>query len=355
MGLYDMVGDDGSAPRTRGSTAMVAKARTRARVCPAHAGIDPIPFPPTWGAVCLPRARGDRPRAASIPALNRTSAPRTRGSTLGAWKHEFDYQVCPAHAGIDLVTGYAVKAVARLPRARGDRPVAESPTSRGPESAPRTRGSTLALRANLRAGGVCPAHAGIDHIIAASPSLSAGLPRARGDRPGQSNVSVESLRSAPRTRGSTQGSRPLARDPPVCPAHAGIDPSSSARCSCGLCLPRARGDRPHTARARGRRRTSAPRTRGSTLEVWRSGDQWSVCPAHAGIDPIPSKSTRSSTRLPRARGDRDTGAGTVALAGASAPRTRGSTPFDALQCLPASVCPAHAGIDPATILLRSME
>ena len=75
----------------------------------------------------------------------------------------------------------------------------------------------------------------------------------------------------------------------------------------GSGLPRARGDRPDTAFATADSGPSAPRTRGSTLEVDGGATATLVCPAHAGIDPEGPAMRSSTTGLPRARGDRVSG------------------------------------------------
>ena len=69
------------------------------------------------------------------------------------------------------------------------------------------------------------AHAGIDPDSIRSEVERLRLPRARGDRPPFRDVRRCPGRSPPRTRGSTEDSKPAEAKTKVSPAHAGIDPS----------------------------------------------------------------------------------------------------------------------------------
>ena len=285
-----------SPPRTRGSTFRIGGGVTAA-VSPAHAGIDPG---------C---------DASSDQAMR--SPPRTRGSTLvvgagsrGPWSP-------PRTRGSTLRRHADRLAWRRLPRARGDRPAAVgiggrtrrvSPahagidlwmpvrTSRRDRSPPRTRGST-------RLGASCR-------------FVQAGLPRARGDRPW------------PYRRIGAGG---------VSPAHAGIDPRCSrlvppARAS----PPRTRGSTLAVVHDVSSDATSPPRTRGSTLPCWSRDAAGGSPPRTRGSTCGSRRQDSLRMRLPRARGDRPIGALTAARC-ASLPRARGDRPRSPIASASSSV------------------
>ena len=68
-------------------------------------------------------------------------------------------------------------------------------------------------------------------------------------------------------------------------------------------------------------------------------------PAHAGIDPRTTAGMRQSKGLPRARGDRPEVWSIARIYDEASPRTRGSTPKGVGYVVKLGGFPAHAGID----------
>ena len=157
------------APHTRGSTP------TALTVCPAHAGVYPIPKRMLPGR-CLPRTRGGLP---NMPQPQRSGLLiAVCPAHAGVYRHVYHTKwacsvaVCPAHAGVyrrlDGRPGlfahagvYPIMFATELclPRTRGGLPVSTRPLSSYVRFAPHTRGSTdLGTIAFRR---VCPAHAGV--------------------------------------------------------------------------------------------------------------------------------------------------------------------------------------------------
>ena len=192
----------------------------------------------------LPRARGDRPRTHAQNRQGRWSPPRTRGSTPPRRRKTLTDPVSPAHAGIDPVATCKAVLSVSLPRARGDRPLAKAVFALDLVSPPRTRGSTFEEEQPITPAMVSPAHAGIDPQPDKAGTKRLRLPRARGDRPVVAVVRVEFPASPPRTRGSTRPLHAVRGASGVSPAHAGIDPKAATTTHSGKSLPRARGDRP---------------------------------------------------------------------------------------------------------------
>ncbi len=335
-----------AAPHTRGSTRREREHDVRRSGCPAHAGIDPRSLPRSAKGRRLPRTRGDRPRRAGVAWTPARAAPHTRGSTRRFERRPCRGFGCPAHAGIDPRRAPSVEAGRRLPRTRGDRPVATGQARRLELAAPHTRGSTLVCaRPVLRHAG-CPAHAGIDPPRISGFQLVRRLPRTRGDRPKPNATRCCVGSAAPHTRGSTLV--PVEpRDVGLgCPAHAGIDPCPLARLDWFCRLPRTRGDRPMLVAYQYARGLAAPHTRGSTPHPADESAWIGGCPAHAGIDPKLRPSKRPPSGLPRTRGDRPTSRAVQSPRGLAAPHTRGSTLIGAFWRKTQRGCPAHAGIDP---------
>ena len=145
----------------------------------------------------------------------------------------------------------------------------------------------------------------------------------------------------------------------VSPAHAGMDPRW--RCLTAAAFlppfpphtrgwtafcPRVTTFPPHT---RGWTVTSddfPPHTRGWTLESRLIGNQWSVSPAHAGMDPSRATSARRSRCFPRTRGDGPDTRTSLSSSPEFPPHTRGWTRTYHGQVQATAVSPAHAGMDP---------
>ena len=170
---------------------------------PAYAGIDPHASNLPRSRLRLPRIRGDRPLAGNQCNHHWQATPHTRGSTPVSGEHYSAVAGYPAYAGIDRVGTGGQAPGAGLPRIRGDRPVWQVWLAYFLQATPHTRGSTC----NQRNGGVTqcgyPAYAGIDPAWQRKPGSSEGLPRIRGDRPSQDVAVRLSGPATPHTRGST--------------------------------------------------------------------------------------------------------------------------------------------------------
>ena len=96
---------------------------------------------------------------------------------------------------------------------------------------PHTRGWTRRVAVEPDDRGGFPAHAGMDPLIACTPSTDPRFPRTRGDGP--------------------QGSTVIRSGAMGFPAHAGMDPWSSNLALRRTGFPRTRGDGPPAWRGRG--------------------------------------------------------------------------------------------------------
>ena len=354
------------SPHTRGSTHHSRDLLRGDRAFPAHAGID-VPAGSVWGETrCLPRTRGDRP--AQIAAIKQQSkpSPRTRGSTFVRLLARRPIPAFPAHAGIDPRARCLISAPRCLPRTRGDRPWDHMVIGATLAPSPHTRGSTRRRGARGGGGLAFPAHAGIDQHRHRDHRAVLRLPRTRGDRPVAARIRPPSAEPSPHTRGSTHGDVPAQPARAAFPAHAGIDPALSPTAPRRTRLPRTRGDRPRFDHGSRTRLQPSPHTRGSTPAIGRFAGRSVAFPAHAGIDPTRQQGERRPPCLPRTRGDRPHPSAKRASC-AGLPRTRGDRPLpfrpSLIHALPSphtrgstslisalaarhAAFPAHAGIDP---------
>ena len=217
----------GASPHTRGWTLRAAPVGHRLEGFPAHAGMDPTHAHDATPLRGLPRTRGDGPRSGRMPSAIDLASPHTRGWTAGARRPHRAARGFPAHAGMDPRQLDCSAEPARLPRTRGDGPLAGAPAARRSVASPHTRGWTRYAQAGRPAGRGFPAHAGMDPHRWPYVPVPAGLPRTRGDGPCSAAGGFETPWASPHTRGWTpdQATAPALQG--GFPAHAGMDPCAA--------------------------------------------------------------------------------------------------------------------------------
>ena len=150
-----------SPPRSRGSAQGRSPEGHGREVSPALAGIGPERRPSGSSRTCLPRARGDRPDAARLRLHVFPSPPRSRGSAPRRLRAAWANLVSPALAGIGRCLRCLPWRALCLPRARGDRPLTIAKVELEELSPPRSRGSAAVGREVEASEDVSPALAGI--------------------------------------------------------------------------------------------------------------------------------------------------------------------------------------------------
>ena len=313
---------------------------------PAPAGIDPRGVADDAHVQGLPRTRGDRPRSNNSGAVMPPAPPHPRGSTPHVGAREDRVAGSPAPAGIDPISGRISRTCTWLPRTRGDRPLRQYQDREQSEAPPHPRGSTRQSFTPFTLFRGSPAPAGIDPCAWSSVFLLRWLPRTRGDRPLSQFLRHPPGQAPPHPRGSTPHDLPP--DPRLrgSPAPAGIDPAPTSSPRSATRLPRTRGDRPLSGYYGHPSVAAPPHPRGSTLRAgeWRPRARGS--PAPAGIDPPTCGRTASRRRLPRTRGDRPPSPVTITGGGLAPPHPRGSTQEADRHDDEGDGSPAPAGIDP---------
>ncbi len=250
-----------------------------------------------------PRACGDGPTYGECACGCGESAPRLRGWSSGAHHPGSRRPVGPAPAGMVRSASAKKPSAARRPRACGDGPRVRPEGRLLLRSAPRLRGwSELVLAVDMR-WHVGPAPAGMVRGHPAGRRGAPSRPRACGDGPWPGIAHHDSETSAPRLRGWSAARAAAAEDPRVGPAPAGMVPRFAKSLGKSSRRPRACGDGPVDADAKGAVGESAPRLRGWSVIFTAVGWVIAVGPAPAGM--VRSGSTRSwpTPCRPRACGD----------------------------------------------------
>ena len=169
------------------------------------------------------------------------SPPHTRGSANGAAQGGEIHRVPPAHAGIGLSQGRALRTSSSLPRTRGGRPLLIKPSELMVRSPPHTRGS--ARPGHIERGDELVS---CTHQSEIEPFTNRKLrhPCTRGDRPSGVRPASYAMMSPPPPRGLARFGENRHAVHLVSPAAAGIGPQMSFSESIPSGLPRTRGDRP---------------------------------------------------------------------------------------------------------------
>ena len=196
----------------------------------------------------------------------------------------------PAHAGMDPGSSRSRRTPARLPRTRGDGPSSSTSGPNPDAASPHTRGWTHPPSAPGPLARGFPAHAGMDPADRRDHRRADRLPRTRGDGPLQNSANARDTEASPHTRGWTRGADGAVACGEGFPAHAGMDPAPSRAAGSRGGLPRTRGDGPRSGPGFGRERPASPHTRGWTRLVPRPGHRAAGFPAHAGMDPVDARS-----------------------------------------------------------------
>ena len=298
-----------ASPHTRGWTRS-GKCRLELRLgFPAHAGMDlPSPWLPR-SRRRLPRTRGDGPLRGKGRSGGAAASPHTRGWTVGHRELLGSSGGFPAHAGMDPGAGRGARRCLRLPRTRGDGPRAITSDRVMLAASPHTRGWTPCRAGAGSIGPGFPAHAGMDPSGRRRRDGRARLPRTRGDGPVAANGGIKAALASPHTRGWTPGDH--ACRCPDCGflAHAGMDRGIHPRVGARTRLPRTRGDGPRARSTSRHPSWASPHTRGWTGTSTAHVPRAEGFPAHAGMDPLTSTRSTRSARLPRTRGDGPRAAG----------------------------------------------
>ena len=174
------------------------------------------------------RTRGDGPCGHIVVLSVLEVSPHTRGWTRTDPDPVVALRGFPAHAGMDLGLLVFEPVAGRFPRTRGDGPCCHGHRTIGRPVSPHTRGWTRDRDRMDRRDLGFPAHAGMDPCRSTCRASRRRFPRTRGDGPRHAWTAARDLPVSPHTRGWTHSRCGPVRRRPGFPAHAGMDPRSSA-------------------------------------------------------------------------------------------------------------------------------
>ena len=272
------------SPRRRGWTDPADPLGLGLVVFPAQAGMDRGSPPSTTESACVPRAGGDGPSATRTRSTGLWCSPRRRGWTVQARLERQAVDVFPAQAGMDRRWRRLRSSSACVPRAGGDGPSGCAGTISPHRCSPRRRGWTVQRAQAVWVCIVFPAQAGMDRCTPSATRTCRRVPRAGGDGPLSTSISIRIPPCSPRRRGWTVRLAGVDRDGGVFPAQAGMDRSCSLESATPAGVPRAGGDGPFAMSRLPFSVTCSPRRRGWTEHLIGRELLGAVFPALAGMD-----------------------------------------------------------------------
>ena len=192
------------------------------------------------------------------------SALHTQGSKGGGADRSAAPSVCPAHAGVEGLTGCSRSSLIRLPCTRRGRRTNCSWEKTSLQSALHTQGSKA-----------CSWQTRISLL---------SLPCTRRGRRVSTLAIYRMWQSALHTQGSKASGELGCRHPSVCPAHAGVEVCQNTTCAIQYCLPCTRRGRRLEKLGLELQNPSALHTQGSKVGNLAKSLVTYVCPAHAGVE-----------------------------------------------------------------------
>ncbi len=290
------------SPRTWGWTASTRQSSQEGYAFPTHVGMDRGAGAAYLLLYRVPHARGDGPRDLEVFFLCSVRSPRTWGWTVASSKKLASHTAFPTHVGMDRHISYPWSTIRRVPHARGDGPESYELAMRHLWRSPRTWGWTTDCDENPPEGAF-PTHVGMDRCVFHRIRALGRVPHARGDGPWLPASSCRIAKRSPRTWGWT-GPRSIRRKWHLAfPTHVGMDRPSIPITISRPRVPHARGDGPRCPGVPPGVPTRSPRTWGWTVVLDGLDEFLIAFPTHVGMDRCCSGVGSGARCVPHARGD----------------------------------------------------
>ncbi len=258
-----MVAQSGSAPRVRGTPAEARSRPGLRRFSPACAGNAAPRRTCSRRLTVQPRVCGERRSCRFRKPRCSGSAPRVRGTRFARAFVLISSRFSPACAGNAMNFFQLAFELAVQPRVCGERVLIAVPAQRVAGSAPRVRGTRANSRAICSSIRFSPACAGNAMPKHACKPIMAVQPRVCGERRSKCSVECFVAGSAPRVRGTRDGTRAILlsqRFSPACAGNATLPTSLGKRLAV---QPRVCGERSAASTCTFGVDGSAPRVRGT--------------------------------------------------------------------------------------------
>ena len=278
-----LIASGGSAPRARGTLGVATGQARQHRISPACAGNTRCAATSWPSSADQPRVRGEHCASSAPGRASVGSAPRARGTPAACERPRDRRRISPACAGNTQPSSRATQANSDQPRVRGEHLPVSRCLSTVPGSAPRARGTYLADPCTHAGDRISPACAGNTAAPPSTTCTRSDQPRrARGTRL-QHVLLVGLRRISPACAGNTvslPGARVVVADQPrVRGEHTRAPPDAVAPAG------------------------SAPRARGTLVDVAEVLAGVRISPACAGNTRRPRRGRWTPTDQPRVRGE----------------------------------------------------
>ena len=339
----DVSSELGSSPRGRGKRRCRWIRRVGLRLIPARAGKTMRDTTYAHVTRAHPRAGGENPNTERLRQWVFGSSPRGRGKLLLS----LDVHVCcgliPARAGKTSAALILSRRRAAHPRAGGENPATTGLTIGFTGSSPRGRGKQTKEYLELSNQGLIPARAGKTSRLTDRAATWAAHPRAGGENEGTCPFALRHLGSSPRGRGKPFLFTIKLTVAGLIPARAGKTTSLSASPTTRRAHPRAGGENGPTSYAGSLTAGSSPRGRGKHRPYWTPARRKGLIPARAGKTVIKNVCPGRAWAHPRAGGENAPAGATVTATYGSSPRGRGKRVPLARKANHLGLIPARAG------------
>ena len=133
----------------------------RSSICPAYAGMIPSFKASAVGLSHLSRVCGDDPLSLNTSSSDIEFVPRMRGWSRGENDQLVRKNICPAYAGVILLTRAEIATFLYLSRVCGGDPKWLGQKEKNPKFVPRMRGWSQSRRVERKRLHICPAYAGV--------------------------------------------------------------------------------------------------------------------------------------------------------------------------------------------------
>ena len=272
-------------------------------ICPAYAGMILWFAPVDASPDNLSRVCGDDPLP-QVPFLKlRLFVPRMRGWSLKDTSVVEHTEICPAYAGMILLTSMLTTPTANLSRVCGDDPLLQIKALSKIPFVPRMRGWSCWNGREYKSQFICPAYAGMIPLGISSVLHSCYLSRVCGDDPFETLWEKIRRKFVPRMRGWSPERNIAELLGYICPAYAGMIPDGKLVVCCIFHLSRVCGDDPTSLPQTWTSPWFVPRMRGWSHIQLLSVRCLSICPAYAGMILFNFSIIQKSHNLSRVCGD----------------------------------------------------
>ena len=255
----------GSSPRVRGTRAGHPLLPRRCRFIPACAGNTKSITSHIGMAPVHPRVCGEHRPPASVNWTKPGSSPRVRGTHVAGDGWQLRDRFIPACAGNTTQAGCCRSPAPVHPRVCGEHAACKAQACAAPGSSPRVRGTREAGLDGLRRGRFIPACAGNTRRRSARPRNGAVHPRVCGEHVSVPCTMASPCGSSPRVRGTRQRLVDLSLEARFIPACAGNTRRQRREAQRHPVHPRVCGEHHTTRTTLAHAGGSSPRVRGTPI------------------------------------------------------------------------------------------